>query len=97
LGAFENNILVGVLILTKLSSVEVKMRQVAVLENRQNQNIGYKLVKFSEEYAKEAGYLKIVLNARKTAVGFYEKLGYEKFGDEFLEINIPHYKMLKIF
>jgi len=38
----------------------------------------------------------MVLNARKTAVGFYEKLGYEKIGEEFPEINIPHYKMRKI-
>ena len=95
-GAFENYILVGVLILTKLSAVEVKMRQVAVLESRQNKTIGQKLVQFSEVFAKNAGYSKIVLNARKTAVGFYEKQGYEKVGNEFLEINIPHFKMQKI-
>jgi predicted GNAT family N-acyltransferase len=35
------------------------------------------------------------MHARKTAMGFYEKLGYEKIGDEFTEVTIPHYKMEK--
>ncbi|MEJ7682070.1 MAG: GNAT family N-acetyltransferase [Segetibacter sp.] len=35
------------------------------------------------------------MHARKSAVGFYEKLGYKIVGDEFLELNIPHYIMEK--
>lgn len=33
------------------------------------------------------------LNAQTQALGFYEKLGYKKEGDEFLDANIPHFKM----
>ena len=94
-GAFQDNQLVGVLILTRLDAGSVKMRQVAVDERMQSMKVGTQLVRFAEEFSKNKGYAVMVLNARKTAVGFYEKLGYEKAGEEFLEINIPHYKMKK--
>lgn len=95
IGAFINNNLVGVLILTKLSSEDIKMRQFAVAEAFRTQKIGTEMVYFAEEYLINNGYTTIVLNARKSAAGFYEKLGYEKISAEFLEINIPHYKMRK--
>lgn len=94
-GAFMGEQLVGVLILTRLSDIDVKMRQVAVAEAMQSQKVGSKMVRFAEDYAKEKGYKNMVLNARKTAVPFYLKQGYATVGDEFLEINIPHYKMQK--
>ncbi|MBS1564192.1 MAG: GNAT family N-acetyltransferase, partial [Bacteroidetes bacterium] len=31
----------------------------------------------------------------KTAVGFYEKLGYVAVGEEFLEVTLPHFVMEK--
>ena len=95
LGAFVNDRLIAVLLLTKLSDTDIKMRQVAVDENFRSQKAGSKLVQIAETYAKNAGYRKIVLNARKTAVGFYEKLGYEKKGDMFTEVGIAHLKMQK--
>lgn len=95
LGAFIDNTLVGVLILTKLNSGEIKMRQVAIDNRYQSKKIGSRLVIFAENYAADNGFPSIVLNARKTAVEFYERLGYTKISDEFLEINIPHFKMFK--
>jgi predicted GNAT family N-acyltransferase len=35
------------------------------------------------------------MHARKNALGFYEKMGYKLFGEEFEEITIPHYVMEK--
>lgn len=95
IGAFINNTLVGVLILTRLNEENVKMRQVAVTEAWRSNGIGRELVRFAEKYSQNMGYSTILLNARETAVTFYEKLGYEKLGDVFNEINIPHYKMRK--
>lgn len=95
IGAFIHNKIIGVLIMTRLNATEVKMRQVAVDEDYRNRKIGQEMVFYSEGYSKKAGYTTILLNARKSAVGFYEKLGYETISDEFLEINIPHYKMRK--
>ena len=96
IGAFIDGKVAGVLILTMLNANDIKMRQVAVDDGLRGKNTGTKMVAFAEEHAREKGYTTMVLNARKTAVGFYEKLGYEKIGEEFPEINIPHYKMRKI-
>jgi hypothetical protein len=35
------------------------------------------------------------LDARETAVGFYKKLGYAIGGDEFIEVTVPHFRMVK--
>jgi len=94
-GAFVHNQLVGVLILTRLNDDQVKMRQVAVDEEMRCIRIGSQMVQYAEMISKNRHYRTMLLNARKTAVAFYEKLGYETIGDEFLEINIPHFKMHK--
>lgn len=97
LGAFQNGILVGVLILTKLENGDYKMRQVAVDEHFQGKGIGKRLVLYAEEYARKKGTERIVLHARNTAVSFYEKLGYQTVGEEFMEVTLPHKKMFKQF
>jgi len=95
IGAYANGHLVGVLILTKQSEKEIKMRQVAVSEQWRSLKVGTALVRYAEQYAKNVGYETVLLHARKTAREFYLKLGYELAGKEFLEINIPHYCMRK--
>jgi len=96
IGAFVGEELVGVLVLTRVSETEVKMRQVAVAEKMQSQHVGTRMVDFAERFARAAGYTIILLHARKTAVPFYKKQGYCILGEEFLEINIPHYNMHKL-
>ena len=95
IGAYTNDHLIGVLILTKQNEKEIKMRQVAVSEQWRSINVGTALVRYAEHYAKNEGYEIVLLHARKTAREFYMKLGYESVGEEFLEINIPHYCMRK--
>lgn len=95
IGAFLGSDLIGILLLTGINSDEVQMRQVAVEEEFRGKDIGSRLVAYSEKLAKDLGYKRMVLNSRMTAVPFYEKLGYRKTGSEFIEVNIPHFKMLK--
>src|SRR5208283_4541586 len=95
IGAFDGNVLIGVLILTVLSGGGVKMRQVGVEETWRGKNVGARLVVYAEDFAKKLGYSTVVLNARKSVVGFYERLGYEKIGGEFIEVTIPHQTMQK--
>ena len=95
IGAYTNDHLIGVLILTKQNKKEIKMRQVAVSEQWRSIKVGTALVRYAEHYAKNEGYEIVLLHARKTAREFYMKLGYESVGEEFLEINIPHYPMRK--
>ena len=88
-------ILRGCLVLTPKNDKVLKMRQVAVSIESQSKGIGTLLVQMSEVFAHAKGYETMELNARDTAIPFYEKLNYKKVGEEFVEINIPHYKMVK--
>jgi ribosomal protein S18 acetylase RimI-like enzyme len=87
--------IVGCLLLVPISPNEVKMRQVAVTPRAQTQGIGRALTKFAEDFARQCGFTKITLHARVTAVSFYEKLGYERIGEQFKEVTVPHWKMQK--
>ena len=95
LGAFEGPEIEGCCVLTKKDENTLKLRQMAVPENRQGQGIGRALMHFAEETALRAGYQKILLHARKTACPFYKKLGYTVVGNEFEEVTIPHFAMEK--
>ena len=94
IGFFDNETLLGTLILSPKAGY-IKMRQVAVAMKARGKNIGIRLVEFSEEIAWKNGFTKIELNARETAMAFYLKCGYSVIGNQFMEINIPHYKMVK--
>ena len=72
-----------------------KMQQVVVSQQHQSKGIGKKLINFSENLMNTKGLNNILLHAREPVIGFYERLGYEKFGEKFLEVTIPHYKMKK--
>ncbi len=53
-------------------------------------------MQFAENLARDRGYNRLIMHARKSVAGFYEKLGYKITGDEFVEVTIEHYTMEKI-
>jgi GNAT superfamily N-acetyltransferase len=93
LGAFDGTRLVGCLMLHDLGEGKVRMRQVAVDFDRQKSGLGTRLVHYSEAVAREAGFSEMVLHARKTALPFYERLGYQTYGEPFVEVTLPHFAM----
>ena len=95
IGCFEDEKLEGCCLLTKVDEKTVRLRQMAVLSGLQGKGFGRVLMQFAENLARDRGYKKITMHARKTAVGFYEKLGYKVTSDEFEEISIPHFIMEK--
>lgn len=75
----------------------LQLRGMAVLGAFQSKGYGAQLIKFAEEWLMQRGIRLIWMNARTSAVPFYEKLGYEKQGEEFeIEPHGLHYKMHKI-
>lgn len=86
---------IGYLNLTPVDLEHVKMRQVAVHPDMQGAGVGKDLVLASEAVAKRAGFKKISLHARETAVPFYLKLDYSLVGERFEEVTIPHFYMEK--
>jgi predicted GNAT family N-acyltransferase len=93
--AFDEGDLVGTLNYVVLPGGVFKMRQVAVDPRSQGRGVGRLLVEASEVSLGGKGGLEIVLNARDTAVPFYQALGYETVGEPFEEVGIPHRKMKK--
>ena len=95
IAAFEEEKMLGCCLLTKLDHRSVRLRQMAVQNNLQGKGIGATMMNFAENVARDAGYKLMVMHARKTAIGFYEKLGYKVTGKEFEEVTIAHMVMEK--
>ncbi len=53
-----------------------------VAPDRQGHGIGRQLLEFMEGKARQKGLRALRLSASLTAVGFYERLGYEPFGEQ---------------
>jgi N-acetylglutamate synthase-like GNAT family acetyltransferase len=95
IGAFEEEKMLGCCMLITVNPSTVRLRQMAVLNNLQGKGVGRALMQFAENIARDRGFKKIMMHARKSAAGFYEKLGYQICSPEFEEVTLPHYEMEK--
>ncbi len=74
---------------------EGKVRQVAVDPHHQGHGLGTFVMEWAETEARTLGWRTILLHARAAAVPFYERLGYQVEGAEFIEVGLPHHRMTK--
>ena len=95
IAAFEDEQILGCCMLVEENPRMVRLRQMAVLNDLQGKGIGRALMNFAENIARDRGYKILSMHARKNAIGFYEKMGYNVASDEFTEVTIPHYVMEK--
>lgn len=95
IGAFDDDEMLACCLMTQVEKDCLRLRQIAVQDNLQGKGIGVSLMNFAEILARDKGYKKLVMHARETVVGFFEKLGYKVVGDKFTEITIPHVIMEK--
>jgi len=95
IAAFENNALMGCCVLTQRDEATLQLRQMAVAPQQQKTGIGTAILQFAEKVAAQKGYTVLMMHARNIALPFYEKCGYTKTGNAFIEVTIPHYKMEK--
>jgi len=95
IGAFDEDEMLACCMLTKADQNCLRLRQMAVQNNQQGKGIGASMMNFAEILSRDKGYKKLIMHARETAVGFYEKLGYKVVGDKFTEVTIPHLVMEK--
>ncbi|WP_323675569.1 GNAT family N-acetyltransferase [Halorubellus sp. PRR65] len=79
----------------RVDAVVGKVERVAVLESYRGTGVGRALMDALEDAGRERGFEGFLLHSQTRAAGFYERLGYERFGDEFDEAGIPHVKMRK--
>ena len=99
--AFDRDTIIGCCTLTVnpqpiIEGSYYQLRGMAVLEDYQGSGIGQKLLQAAESKLILQGKKVLWFNARTSAVGFYQKYGYQVLGNEFeIEGVGPHYKMYK--
>ena len=69
--------------------------RLAVRKPWRGRNAGAALLAAAEETIRRAGGSRVTLDAQVRAAGFYEKQGYRRYGEEFLEEHCPHIAMEK--
>lgn len=95
IAAFDEDEILGCCVLTEMEPATVRLRQMAVKNNLQGKGIGQAVLSFAETLARAKGYKKMVMHARDSALGFYERNGYIIVGDQFEEVSLPHHSMEK--
>ncbi|MFZ2237261.1 MAG: GNAT family N-acetyltransferase [Dokdonella sp.] len=67
--------------------------RVAVVSSWRGRGVGNALMQALLGAARERGIPRVELHSQTHASGFYERLGFVAFGDEYLECEIPHRSM----
>jgi predicted GNAT family N-acyltransferase len=70
-----------------------KVGRVAVHADMRGQGVGLAIMRVIASEARLAGAKQLVLESQVHAMPFYERLGYQAEGPEFMEAGIPHQKM----
>ena len=73
-----------------------KIQRVATLVEFRRQGIGHSLMRYITDHVRthhKPPVQELYLEAQVHAIEFYQKLGFEPFGDEFLDVGIPHRAM----
>ncbi len=96
IAAFDDDDMLGCCLLTVVDNQTMRIRQMAVQNNLQGKGIGASLMSFMENLARDKGYKCLMMHARNTAIGFYERFGYKVRGNEFIEVGVPHHVMEKM-
>ena len=69
----------------ELDQRSVLVGRVVVLPEYRGQHLGSTVIKEAEMWIAELGYTNIQIDSRVVAVGFYEKLGYNRMDDEIIK------------
>lgn len=93
--ALEGDKVVGTSQWFRKNNEVIRVKQVAVLTDYQSKGVGRLMNEFIEKWCEENQVKSVELHARKVSFGFYTSIGFEFVGEEFLEVNILHKKMIK--
>jgi len=82
-------------VLLKDNGSTAKIGRVAVMPHLRGQNIGSVMMRDIEDMPELKQVKRLTLEAQTHALSFYVRLGYEAYGDEFLDAGIRHRHMKK--
>ncbi len=74
----------------------VKLRQMAVNSRFQRRGLGQRLIAAVEYILVNEGVKQIELSARESAVAFYQASHYACEGSAYVEVGLPHQRMIKM-
>lgn len=72
---------------------DAKIGRMAVLRDWRGRQVGAVMLATLLEQARALAYPAIELHAQSQAASFYERFGFRRYGEEFLECEIPHVHM----
>lgn len=93
--AVDNGEVIGcaVLVPSEEDPTTARLIQMAVNTDLQGKGVGKTLLEQIIQFADSRKLQSITCHSRHYAVGFYEKLGFEVYGEEFEEVGMPHRHM----
>ncbi|MEX0741116.1 MAG: GNAT family N-acetyltransferase [Pseudohongiella sp.] len=95
-GLFTDDLeLAGCISVVPMPDGTAKLRQMSVNPRMQGIGLGRTLLANVEILLAAQGFHRLYMHARNSAIGFYQKLGYQTEGDPFVEVTIPHIRMSK--
>jgi predicted GNAT family N-acyltransferase len=71
----------------------IKLERIAILKEYRKRGFGKQLTEYLINYCKRKKYNEICLHSQTFVSDFYEKLGFKKRGNQFLEAGIEHVEM----
>ncbi len=74
----------------------LKLQRFCVLKAYRGSGVGRHLMKHIEDFYRELGWKRIQLGAKFHICGFYEKCGYVKASDIYIEADVEHVDMIKV-
>ena len=89
------NEIVGSFCLKKIDCSTIRLRQMAIEKKLQKQGYGSSILKFTEKFAVENNYKKIIIIARLSAMDFYKKNFFKTSGNIFIDVTVKSIKMYK--
>lgn len=93
--ALNENKLIGCVVLfpTNAEKTSAQLMQMAVDPDYQGQGIGKLLVAKLLDFSKQQGIKEVTCHSRQNVNDFYHKIGFEIYGEAFVEVGIPHNHM----
>lgn len=90
-----NGIDVGAIRCLHISADAIQIQRLCFLKEYRKLGLGRTVIEYIENYYGNQGVTEVRLDAKYEVSGFYEKCGYKKISDIFIEANIEHIKMMK--
>jgi predicted GNAT family N-acyltransferase len=82
-------------VVLKDNGTVAKIGRVAVCRSKRGMGIGKRLISAIEEAPALEGVDLFILEAQTHALQFYARMGYQAYGEEFMDAGIPHFRMKK--